>query len=192
MAAVVWPGLAWAAQRASRGSAGNRMVGVGEQVCRLLAWMWVPAPSGPRVFLTSRVWGHSLLSVSIHQVGEGTEAAGAGGHFSGPRCHMTPGPRPSRMCWLQLQLSCGTRKCCQEWRPAAGGAVPMLVCPWLSPSPGCAKMGRAYGPTPSESRGTSIFSPSLLALPVSWPSLPLPLSHHFQRGDHPETIYSSC
>lgn len=50
---------------------------------------------------------------------------------------------------------------------------------------GCAKMGRAYGPTPSESRGTSIFSPSLLALPVSWPSLPLPLSYHFQCGDQP-------
>ena len=77
---AVWPGQAGAARRARKGSTGNRVAGAGEPLCGPLTWTR-PLCHGPAF---SWCGGHSPLSVSIHQVGEGGEASGPGGHFSGP------------------------------------------------------------------------------------------------------------
>lgn len=155
MGAVVWPGLAWATQKARKGSAGNR-VGRGEGAALQAPNLDVAPPlQGPCLFLLCRVWRAFSLSVSIYQVEEGTEASGTGGYFSGPHHHMTPGPRPSWKCWLQLPA--------ESWhQPALPGEAPgclygSFLCSWypqLSVSPELSYDGRH--PAPSASRGTSI------------------------------------
>lgn len=54
-----------------------------------------PLPRAPLFSWHVGCGGHSPLSVFLHQVGEGIEASGTGGHLRGPHHHMTPGPRPS-------------------------------------------------------------------------------------------------
>lgn len=106
---------------------------------------------------------------------------------------MTPGLRPCWKCWLCLPAESWHQQALPGEVPSGrwGCACTHGVLSSLYPQ-GWARMGRALGPTPSEARGTSIFSPSLLALPVFQPSLSLPFLYHSQYGDHPETIYCSC
>lgn len=93
--------------------------------------------------------------------------------------HMTSGPRPSWECWLQLPAESWHQEALPGEMPGHRWGSAYAHGPQLSSLR--AGLGRA-GPWPqhlSESRGTSNFSPSLLAWPSFWLSRSLPLFPHF-------------
>lgn len=103
MSGLAWPGLAWAAQRASKGSTKNSPRGGGNGGAAL----WAPAGCG-HLFLGAPsclgVWdagGIPQCHSPSARMGRGRASRSLEPLCLG-RHHMTSGPRPSWECWLQL------------------------------------------------------------------------------------------
>ena len=177
MSGQAWPGQLKGPERAALKIAGGGG-GAAPQAPNLN----VGTPSsGPASFLGVRGAGGILYCQFLPGWG-GTEASGSGGNFSGPHHHMTPSPRLSWKCWLQLLA--------ESWhqpmlpgeassRPWGNAYAPGVLSSCISRAGlGWAGPWARHPPNP----GAQAFSPpSLLALPISWPSLSLP-PHCFQCG----------